>query len=886
MFPNNLSRFAFLALLLVPITASATMPLSTPADSIWGRPEGSLSPSAARRIRARSPMPLRDLREILGQFRQTCTFLDSMQDHDPESGVFGGLHEGEGDQLWAIIETDNTQEAIRVWCEYADYFADPDRFRANVEDAWTYCDSFPAWDESAPNEFYAMHNAGWGLIATIGYRRVYGDDRDEYGRRCAEHLIENVPEITPNMQDNLMPLVAGWSAGTLYEYGWAMDNRDYQLEAVRIAEEVKEWIESNPDRLSRNEIWALCGGTAMWGVIRTLAREDTTAAEWMPNLLENMDVLAGRGNWNNSWNIWYAHAWLSAYEFFGDEDYLHNAETILDSLLVQDTDDDGGLPATIGDPDNRDQAWVSAYTAWMGLRNLFEGIPEVDVALLDVLSPANNRPWPIGEELEFVLKVQQNGARELIEDVPLRITGDWNSNQTFDLQGWEPQSVPLELRWRPERAGHAVLTFIAGHVDDSDRSNDTILHRFDIRPAAPVEVIIQDTSGNPVGGQVVFSSDEFPNEIPPSVLNMPDNEIGASIFLMQGTYKAHLYPNFPYAEEVRANLAIVGDGSDVVIFTSIHPPLLIIDADTDSTNFEYYANTLSEINIPFRRWRIDLEGNALGKSDGFQSLLYFTGDRIENLISEVDQTEMGGALESGISVLVTGQNIAADLAGTDFLQNRLHSRFLTDNTRSRQVLGLASDELMDGMRLLLLGNQGAGNQSSTDGIAATGNGIACALYSDRGDTAGMVRWTEESGARGLFCSFGVEAISGAGGTTSREEFLRRALTWLGVDLAVDREIIAPLPASPLLIIGYPNPFNSSINLHLSENLRSRQVGLSIWDIGGKQVALIGGGVGGKYVWNGDDLFGALVSAGNYFVTMDRMNSSSAVPPALQITLVR
>ena len=88
-----------------------------------------------------------------------------MQEHDRQANDYGGLHEGEGRDLWAIVETDNTQEAIRVWCEYALHFDDVELFSENIEAAWVYTDSFPAWEESEPGEMYGLHNCGWGLIA-------------------------------------------------------------------------------------------------------------------------------------------------------------------------------------------------------------------------------------------------------------------------------------------------------------------------------------------------------------------------------------------------------------------------------------------------------------------------------------------------------------------------------------------------------------------------------------------------------------------------------------------------------------------------------------------------------------------------------------------------
>jgi hypothetical protein len=314
------------------------------------------------------------------------------------------------------------------------------------------------------------------------------------------------------------------------------------------------------------------------------------------------------------------------------------------------------------------------------------------------------------------------------------------------------------------------------------------------------------------------------------------------------------------------------------------PPILIINNDSDSTRERYLATSIESLETPYRIWR-NADG-AVPFVDGFSAIIYYTGNRTAETIPIADRQMFGRALHDGISLLVSGQNIAADLARTEFLGNVLHAQFLTDDTRSRQVLGKAGDELTDGMRMLLIGNQGAANQTSTDGISAVGNAVPCALYSDRGDTAAAVRWVEDSGARGIFCAFGVEAISGSGGTTSRALFLERALTWLGIDLEVEKEKPVGSPSTPHLISGYPNPFNSSIKLYFSEDFEGGKFGVSIWGIDGKLVTSIGGGVGGMLVWNGDDFAGIPVSAGTYFVRINSLSNSTSLPPALRITLVR
>ncbi|MGD9379118.1 MAG: hypothetical protein PVI51_00970, partial [candidate division WOR-3 bacterium] len=53
---------------------------------------------------------------------QTAAFVASMQVSDPMDPEFGGIIEGE-DQL-SVVETDNTQQAIWVWCRFYEITGD------------------------------------------------------------------------------------------------------------------------------------------------------------------------------------------------------------------------------------------------------------------------------------------------------------------------------------------------------------------------------------------------------------------------------------------------------------------------------------------------------------------------------------------------------------------------------------------------------------------------------------------------------------------------------------------------------------------------------------------------------------------------------------------
>ena len=429
--------------------------------------------------------PRRDLDNYIGRLEMICDFLVEMQEHDTLSDDFGGMHEGEGDEYWAIIQTDNTQEAIRVWCEYASYYDDTEKYAGYIDEAWEYCENFKAWEEeNSRNNYYRIHNSGWGLIAEMRYRELYNDSKRDYGLNCADYLIGAIPEIEHEMEDNLIPLVAGWASGALYNYGILEDNQEYIDEALEIASQVRDWLDYDSTRLYANEEWAMCGGTAMWGVLTALGGDDSSGtAEWAEDVLDNMDVITpgGRNDWDNSWNIWYAHAWIAAWQLTGADDYLNNAIIGVDSLLAQDTDNDGGIPAIKAEGDDLDQAWVTAYTGWMGLSNLFPVLPEIDIAILSLVEPALFRPWPAGSPLRFDFEIEQRGYTPQL-DVTFAITGSMDADTSFQLQGWQVQDVRFAQAWIPENAGEHQYKIYSSHEAASDNSNDTLAFTIDILP--------------------------------------------------------------------------------------------------------------------------------------------------------------------------------------------------------------------------------------------------------------------------------------------------------------------------------------------------------------------------------------------------------------------
>lgn len=849
--------------------AFATLPPAPPFDRTWSDTTEPFLPYYQLDLH-RQLTPGRDIGNYIWQFQLTCDFLDSMQEHNRQDANFGGLHEGEGPQLWAIVETDNTQEAIRVWCLYAADFMDLNRYRENIEAAWTYCDSYPAWAESEPGEMYGLHNAGWGLMAEMAYRRVYGGSRREYGLRCARHLVEHTPEITNEMQDILMPLVAGWTAGTLYRYSELENNESFRQNALRIANQVKNWIDFRPARLNNNEIWALCGGTAMWGILNSLGRADSSGTgEWAIERLQQMDVFAGRGNWNNSWNIWYAHAWHDAFRLIGDDDYRINAIAIVDSLMRQDRDRDGGIPATIGDGDNRDQAWVSAYTAWMGLWNNFDALPEVNLRIARLAAPNINRPWPVNMDFNFIFELQQQGA---LMNVQAEFGLSRDSTHRIEINGWRPIGYFYSLSQDLPVGIHQFSAFV-NHRDEFDRSDDTLYFALEILPVCPIVIMARNYRGEYIGCRLAFYNTALPIDEPPIVLISTPQVEELHSNLMVGEYRVLIEPDFPYADSVIAAYRIERNWEYRMELVFDQPPVLLVDNSGDTALARYYTTALEALDYPYHLWNTAESGVLSPQIGLFNTVIYYSGIRSDGAILNSDQVELSRFNRAGKNIFITGQNISDEFADTPFLSDVLYCRHLADNVRRSQALGIAGDPISDMHNYLLIGNRGANNQTSPAGITPVNGGIAGVMYPDRPDTFAGVRWTLPGGGKGIFLAFGFEGISGQGGTTPRDTLLASIFRWFDVPRRVGEFEPYPHPVSYYIITAFPNPFNNYINITIPTLGSNKINNISIIDLQGRLVRDLEFDKFGRIVWDGRNWQDKTVGSGSYFIILADPNNN-------------
>jgi len=346
---------------------------------------------------------------------QTAAFIASMQVSDSLDPEFGGLIEGE-DAL-DVVETDNTQEAIWVWSRYYEITGDT-TYYVNLRRAWIYVMNHPAYlEEGTGTDYYRVWNCGLALFAESKYRNIFIDTTYSwYADTCAKYILDHplpfdVPDPTYR---RLHPKTASFAAGMLYQYGKEMSNQVYMDTALAYGHRVREWIESDTSTNINDEVWAMSGGTCVWGMCRSIFDEDTTyGISWLNTCLPYMKYYQTSGNWNNSWNIWYANAYNFSARIAQDSSYAENHHSLTDSLLVQDYDDDGGVPPTDGWGQDQDHSWVSTYMVFMGFEGLMDSIKDFDAGVNGIYATGPRIFFIPGDTVALAMRAANYGFSPL-----------------------------------------------------------------------------------------------------------------------------------------------------------------------------------------------------------------------------------------------------------------------------------------------------------------------------------------------------------------------------------------------------------------------------------------------------------------------------------------
>ncbi|MBM3323108.1 hypothetical protein FJY69_06500, partial [candidate division WOR-3 bacterium] len=354
----------------------------------------------------------------LERVKLACDFVARYQVADSMSPDFGGIIEAE--HMPIVIETDNTQEAIWIWSRWYE-LTGRDDYRTQVRRAWTYVMRFPAYREHGGNPgsiWYSVWNCGLGFMAESQYRRAYGDSAYRaYADTCRAFFLANPLRSTTAIDY----FVTSQSSGMAYAYAVELGDQVLRDSAVARGQRVKTWIESNARGSLGLQSWAMCGGTAFWGVAHTVCKEDTGAGRrWLAVYTESLPGFYPSGTWNCSHNIWLANAYRSSAELLDAEPWWLMHQYLVDTLLMKDTDRDGGIPATWTDPNTQDQTWVTTYLDFMGMDVFVTPTHSRDASVLEFTAPDRCSVYVAGDMVEVAVPVA-NVGRNTIHNLTLTV---------------------------------------------------------------------------------------------------------------------------------------------------------------------------------------------------------------------------------------------------------------------------------------------------------------------------------------------------------------------------------------------------------------------------------------------------------------------------------
>ena len=802
-------------------------------------------------------------------YRMLCDFLVSLQ-YTENNNNRGGMIEGESGGDHNIIQTDNTQEAIRVWSQYAIWTGDTALYGNNIRLAQGYCNRYPAWREGAG--YYSIHNCGWGFEAEAKYRAAYGDTTwTWYADSCALWVVNNPLNFDPHSTGlgQLDPCAEGLGIGGLYPHALYRQRTDWQDFAIGQARALRQWFESNPARLNANETWALCGGTALWGVCVSLfALYPDSGQTWLTQYGPQLDIWQSTGTWNHSFNTWYCNAHYEVFEITGDSTYWNNALFITDSLIGLDTDEDGGIPPGRTYPVTNDHSWVSAYMGWMGMERIINTAPTRDVSAAGFLSP-NLLPHLAGDTLWITARVVNRGVIPL--NVHVTVTGFCFTDSTdLSLPAGADSALAFAQPWLPPDDDTlpllSPLTLRTAAALDENPANDTLTVAFDVRRGCNVTgSIYGDDWPNTVAAHVEFFHEAYPDS-PWAETQVPANTpyTNGPRRLMAGHNIIRVTPELRYMIEEQPADLIPGPQPQTVDIQLDPTVLALMDDDAGDTLEGYFLSSLDSLEVAWRWWDKAAWGEAA--LEDISTVVWFTGNDSLTTLDEGEQTLLEGYLTGGGHLFLTGQNITDNLGpASSFLTQVLHCSSRTPDTDRRMVSGIGDSPVSDGMFLYLIGTGGAWNQTSPASVwplegsteilrYAAGDSETCAVTGFYGD------------GRYAFLSFGLEAVSGVNNSTTRRELLDRCFAWFGDSL----ESARPAPAAAVnfeLSQNFPNPFNPATRIRFVAPRGVSAVRLTVFNLLGQEVCRLyeGTGTGAPQIvyWNGTAANGNPAASGVY-----------------------
>jgi len=791
------------------------------------------------------------------ELRQIAAFLADWQVLDPGSPDFGGMIEAEAGELGDVIQTDNTLEAIIAWSKYAMVFQDTSTYGDFVRRAWTYCTRYPAWREEGDpgDDYYRNHNCAWGVWASLTYESVYGDDSHAaYAESSAAYMVAHPMPFAgaSGSYQWINPFVTGWMAGNLYLYGEALENAALMDTAAGMGNRVKNWIEEDPESRMAEERWAMSSGTAVWGVCNSLFRSNPELAEsWIAEYGPLMDEFQPWRNapddgydWDNAWNVAYANAHHAMYLLSNEGQYGANFQSLADTLLSYDTDDDGGIPATTRDPVTEDMTWVSSYLWLMGVHGIATHLPDNDTGVLALEVSTSNPPYHVGDSISVSSTFANFGwnAQAIVDGkvVLNEPTGD-TQTLTWSWSMDRGENIAVEHTWAITSPGlHRIIATSSCTNDESD-FNDSLMVQINVLPVIPVQGrLIAEITGDPISGRISAIYAGTPEPIPYDTCYADPINGTWSIDLPAGEYELDVSPRLPFPEMSYFH-TVVNPSTEVFIHVEDIADLIIVDDDDGEDLESYILDSCDSLEITARCW--DRMNDPVPMTEHLLEypeipVLWLNGEATSNALEPMEQDSLVRFVHNGGLLILTGQN-TLEFGGDGPLFEDIFPVSFFDNSFDHILDIDPTDPVTLGYSNVGTAGQGSANNQRAQDILTMKplpvdvTGVPFVHFSP--DEIAGLRFEGRGGNRMLF-GFGIEGIglpNQPAGFIPRHVFLARCLAWLSGTSNL-HDVPHPVPERPILFIG-PNPSNGIFTIHYVSRGSPRFIPFRMYDLSGRLV---------------------------------------------------
>jgi len=822
----------------------------------------------------------------IAEFLQIAQFMAQWQVTDTSSADFGGMIEAESGDLGDVIQTDNTQEAIVVWCQYAKLTGDTSTYRNNIADAWTYIMNFPAYDEEGDpgDHYYRDHNCAWALWGNYWYETIYSDTSYRwYSDSCATFMANHQLDVfDPTSSRNAF--VMGWMAGNLYDYSKWRSNSTWTNAAVVMGNKVINWLNADPVNNFNDYTWAMSSGTCVHGVINSVFQEDSLAgitwiqnnAQYLPVYFDNINP--GSYVWDSSWNVALANAYRAMYTHTQDNQYNTYHQMLTDTLLALDVDNDGGITANKNHPPNEDMTWVSAYLDVMGVDFRIDPSITIDAGVINIYEPNDTWTYIIGDTIGISATVANFGFQDLPNvTVTLYANSILATDTIINLNFSEIKTIEIPHIYIIQNSGSLEIKAEVIAAGDQNSINNIIIKTIDIPPFITVTGMIKDSDAlTGIGAQIQFN--HFQRTFRGSAVSQTGT---FQIDVIPGDYSINIDTEYPY-QQFDIDSFVVGQTPPPACewFTK-RGDVVFIDDDEGSSYEDYYLYSFNKIlernpNVPWQAYHHwNTQKNGVFPASRYTELkrpwiVWFTGDADTTALTQQELDSLQYLLDHNTCILLTGKDIAESLQGTTFLSQSLYSDYVSNSiTSPKRALGVAGNPITNGIQIFLQGDPGANNQLNDRDIINP-LGIANTIFYYKPGLLEPAGHAVENGYKLIFLGFGVEAIRDeVTGYANRDEFLENVFNWFeGISRLGEENL--PIVYKFELLPAYPNPFNNEVQISFTLD-KPRDIGLYIYNVLGQKIKSlahqnIDSGFH-KIYWNGQSENGRYVSSGIYYVVL-------------------